>query len=255
MRITKAVVPAAGRGTRLLPATRAVPKELLPLGRKPAIQYVMEELAAAGLRQVLLISGPGKRAIQGYFEGGGEPELQFAHVQQDEPRGLADAVALAEPFVGTEPFVVALGDSFIVSQEAESVLSRMLAAHAARCPAATIAVEAVPQEAVSRYGVVAPKEPVEEAFRDSRHHRETEGGRGAEQPGCCRPLPSRSHHLRRHPPHQTRPWRRTLDHRRAAHSAPGGPRSHLRPPNRPRTPPRRRQFRELLSRLPRSGVQ
>jgi UTP--glucose-1-phosphate uridylyltransferase len=168
MRITKAVVPAAGRGTRLLPATRVLPKEMLPLGRKPAIQYVMEEVAGAGLEEVVLISGPGKRAIADYFDGGGGPEpwqqLRYTHVLQEEPRGLADAVARAEEFVAGAPFVVALGDSFIVSDEPESVLSRMIAAHLARRPAATIAVQAIPQEHVGRYGVVAPKEPVEGPF-------------------------------------------------------------------------------------------
>jgi UTP--glucose-1-phosphate uridylyltransferase len=171
--ITKAVVPAAGRGTRLLPATRSQPKEMLPIGRKPTIQHVVEELAAAGLREVLLISGQGKRAIEDHLDRDGsvrgerhEPwmDLHFFHARQSAPRGLADAISLAEPFVAGEPFVVALGDSVILSQDGQPLLTRMMAAHAARRPAATIAVETVPHEAVSRYGIVAPKEPTEAAF-------------------------------------------------------------------------------------------
>lgn len=164
--ITKAVVPAAGRGTRLLPATRSQPKEMLPVGRKPTIQHVVEELAAAGLREVLLISGQGKRAIEdhldrdvGVNEEAQEPwmELRFFHARQSQPRGLADAISVAEPFVADQPFVVALGDSILVSRAKQPVLRRMIAVHAARRPAATIAVEEVPHESVDRYGIVAPK--------------------------------------------------------------------------------------------------
>jgi len=170
--ITKAVVPAAGRGTRLLPATRSQPKEMLPIGRKPTIQHVVEELAAAGLREVLLISGQDKRALEDHLDRGvvkgehHEPwmDLHFFHARQSAPRGLADAIALAEPFTAGEPFVVALGDSVILSKEQQPLLRRMMAVHAARRPAATIAVETVPREAVSRYGIVAAKEPVDAPF-------------------------------------------------------------------------------------------
>ena len=169
--ITKAVVPAAGRGTRLLPATRSQPKEMLPVGRKPTIQHVVEELAAAGLAEVLLISGQAKRAVEDHLdreaawnEEDHEPwmDLRFFHTRQSAPRGLADAVSLAEPFAAGQPFVVALGDSIIVSRSREPLLKRMLELHAKRRPAATIAVEEVPQGAVNRYGIVAP---VEEAGR------------------------------------------------------------------------------------------
>lgn len=165
-RITKAVVPAAGRGTRLLPATRSQPKEMLPVGRKPAIQHVVEELAGAGLREVLLISGRGKRAIEDHLdrdlatnEECVEPwmELRFFHARQSQPRGLADAISIAEPFAAGQPFVVALGDSIVLSRAREPVLTRMIAAHLEHRPAATIAVEEVAQEALGRYGVVAPE--------------------------------------------------------------------------------------------------
>ncbi len=171
--ITKAVVPAAGRGTRLLPATRSQPKEMLPVGRKPTIQHVVEELALSGLREVLLISGQDKRAIEDHLDrdacDNDEPhqpwmDLRFFHARQSQPRGLADAIAIAEPFAGGQPFVVALGDSIILSRHHEPVLKRMIAAHEKHRPVATIAVEEVPHEAVSRYGIVAPKGKPDSVF-------------------------------------------------------------------------------------------
>ncbi len=174
--ITKAVVPAAGRGTRLLPATRSQPKEMLPVGRKPTIQHVVEELAAAGLQEVLLISGQGKRAIEDHLDHQAgenleqhEPwmDLRFFHARQSVPRGLADAISVAEPFAAGRPFVVALGDSIVASKSPQPLLRRMVAIHAKRRPAATIAVEGVPRHAVNRYGIVAPKDDA--------------GGRGGEE--------------------------------------------------------------------------
>jgi len=171
--IVKAVVPAAGRGTRLLPATRSQPKEMLPVGRKPTIQHVMEELAGAGLREVLLISGQGKRAIEDHLDRDAaqndnslEPwtNLRLFHARQSVPRGLADAISIAEPFAADQPFVVALGDSIIVSHAAQPLLSRLIAVHERYRPAATIAVEEVPRESVSRYGIVAPRGKVGRFF-------------------------------------------------------------------------------------------
>lgn len=171
--ITKAVVPAAGRGTRLLPATRSQPKEMLPVGRKPTIQHVVEELAQSGLREVLLISGQGKRSIEDHLDRDACPndephqpwmDLRFFHARQSQPRGLADAIAIAEPFAGGQPFAVALGDSIILSRHHEHVLRRMIKVHEQRRPAATIAVEEVPHEAVSRYGIVAPKGKIGNIF-------------------------------------------------------------------------------------------
>jgi len=173
MVVTKAVVPAAGRGTRLMPATRSQPKEMLPVGRKPTIQHVVEELAAAGLREVLLISGQGKRAIEDHLDRdiarNGEVheswmDLRFYHARQSQPRGLADAIAIAEPFAGGQPFVVALGDSILVSRSAQPVVKRMIQVHMKHRPAATIAVEEVPWESVNRYGIVAPKGEPDHVF-------------------------------------------------------------------------------------------
>ena len=149
-----------------MPATRSQPKEMLPVGRRPTIQHVVEELAACGLQEVLLISGQGKRAIEDHLDRDAslneeehQPwmDLSFFHARQSHPRGLADAVAIAEPFAGGQPFVVALGDSILVSRSQRPVLERMVDVHSERRPAATIAVEEVPREAVNRYGIVAPK--------------------------------------------------------------------------------------------------
>ena len=143
------------------------------MGRKPTIQHVVEELAAAGLREVLLISGQGKRAIEDHLDhGAGENEekhqpwmdLRFFHARQSVPKGLADAISVAEPFAGGQPFAVALGDSIVVSHSPEPLLKRMIAVHERRHPAATIAVETVPHASVSRYGIVAPKGKVDHVF-------------------------------------------------------------------------------------------
>ena len=165
--ITKAILPAAGLGTRLLPATKAQPKEMLPVGRKPTIQYVVEELQAGGITQLLIVSGQGKRALEDHFDVTPEPNqqpaspewrpgLQILYTRQSVPEGLARAVGLGEAFVGDESFIVALGDSIIYHANGEPLLSRMLRAHEERQAAATIAVEVVPRQAVRSYGVVKP---------------------------------------------------------------------------------------------------
>lgn len=172
--INLAVVPAAGRGTRLLPATRSQPKEMLPVGRKPTIQHVVEELAAAGMKEVLLISGQNKRALEdhldrhvGHSEESTQPwmNLHFFYARQSTPKGLADAISIAEPFAAGRPFVVALGDTIMLSHSRRSLLKRMIAAHEKYKPAATISVEAIPNpQHLSRYGIVAPVDKVGEEF-------------------------------------------------------------------------------------------
>jgi len=157
-----------------MPATRSQPKEMLPVGRKPTIQHVVEELAVSGLHEVLLISGQGKRAIEDHLDrdaGVNHEEhapwmdLRFFHARQSQPRGLADAIAIGEPFAGGKPFVVALGDTILVSHARQPLLARMIDVHAKRRPAATIAVEEVPHELVSRYGIVSPEGEPDSVFR------------------------------------------------------------------------------------------
>jgi len=143
-----AVVPVAGRGTRLLPLTRAVPKELLPLDGKPIVEHVVDELHAAGVDRIALVTRAGKGAIEDHFD-----DRRIVAVRQGEPRGLGDAVACAQTLSSGGPFVVALGDCVY---RTPAVVTALLAAHAAEPDAAAvIAVERVAPERISRYGVVA----------------------------------------------------------------------------------------------------
>jgi UTP--glucose-1-phosphate uridylyltransferase len=185
MGICKAVIPAAGLGTRLLPATKSQPKEMLPVGRKPTIQYVVEELEAAGINQILIITGQKKRAIEDHFdrdtellrllEEKGDQALinslkheeagvQLFYTRQSEQLGTAHAIRLAENFVDDEPFVVCLGDSIIKSEEPGSFLKRLIKTHEARNAVVTIAFQEVKPEDVVKYGIAVP-DP--EHFEDS----------------------------------------------------------------------------------------
>jgi UTP--glucose-1-phosphate uridylyltransferase len=160
--ITDAVIPVSGLGTRLLPATRSQPKEMLPVIDKPVVQYVVEELAAAGITRVLFVTGRRKRAIEDHFDA--DPELedvavpgdgvQFLYTRQPRPAGLGDALARARGFAGDGGTVVALGDAIVSG----SVVSRLIAAYEAGGIAAVVAVEEVPEQDVSRYGVVVTDE-------------------------------------------------------------------------------------------------
>jgi len=182
--IVKVVVPVAGMGTRLLPATKSQPKEMLPVGRRPVVQYVVEELQAAGLNQILFVTGRKKSAIEDHFDadpelirmlsaGGGyellkelnftETDASFFYTRQSMPKGLADAVNHARRFVGDDHFVVALGDSIITSRDGSSFLQDMIASHLQSGAACTIAVEEVNPEDVYRYGIVKPKAGMEDA--------------------------------------------------------------------------------------------
>jgi len=177
MRITKAVVPAAGAGTRLLPVTKSQPKEMLPVGRKPVVQYVVEEIERAGLRHVIFVTGRRKVAIENHFDRdleltrllreNGKADLldallfeqnglSFSYVRQGEPKGLADAILTARHVVGDEDFVVALGDAIIEDGSGEELLGRLICCHQENAAAATIAVEEVTEDQVSKYGIVVP---------------------------------------------------------------------------------------------------
>jgi UTP--glucose-1-phosphate uridylyltransferase len=159
--IRRAVVPAAGLGTRLRPLTYAFPKELLPVGRKPVLGYVMEELASAGITEVLFIVSEAKPQIRGYFgeifeATPGAEHVRCSYAIQEEQKGLGHAIALAEEWCAGSPFVVAFGDCIIESKAEWTPLQRMVATHVSEGSAATTLVETVPLERVSRYGIVAP---------------------------------------------------------------------------------------------------
>ena len=172
MKVRKAVIPAGGLGTRFLPASKTVPKELLPILDKPMIQYAVEEAAEAGVRQVIIVTSPGKDALENYFRqdpgleqvltSSGSTEVlekvrrvsSLAHVSfvtQEQPLGLGHAVLTAKDLVGAEPFVVILPDDVI--WHSEGATQQMLRVFE-RYGASVVAVEEVAPEAVKNYGVV-----------------------------------------------------------------------------------------------------
>lgn len=172
--VTKAVIPAAGLGTRFLPATKATPKEMLPVVDRPAIQYVVEEAVRAGLHDVLMITGRNKRALEDHFDRVPVLERQLAeqgkdallasvletnelggdlhYVRQGDPKGLGHAVLRAKRHVGDEAFAVLLGDDLI--DEKEDLLSRMVEVQE-RTGGSVVALMEVPCEAISAYGAAA----------------------------------------------------------------------------------------------------
>jgi UTP--glucose-1-phosphate uridylyltransferase len=170
--VRKAVFPAAGLGTRFLPATKAQPKEMLPLVDKPIIQYGVEEAVASGIDNIILVTGRGKNAIEDHFDVSVELEsfldargkkeqlaevrkisnlINFAYVRQGEPLGLGHAVLVTRELVGDEPFAVILGDDVI---DAEPPAIRQLIDVFQRVQGPVLAVERVPREEISSYGVI-----------------------------------------------------------------------------------------------------
>jgi UTP--glucose-1-phosphate uridylyltransferase len=175
--VRKAVIPAAGLGTRFLPATKVQPKEMLPVVDKPSIQYVVEEAVEAGLDDILIITGRGKRAIEDHFDRNVELELHLEqtgkvdllkevqavtdlayvhYIRQHDPLGLGHAVSVAREHVGSEPFAVLLGDDIMVDEA--RLLRSMLAVHD-NYNASVLAILEVPREEISAYGC-AEVEPV-----------------------------------------------------------------------------------------------
>ncbi len=175
--IRKAVIPAAGLGTRMLPLTKSQPKEMLPLGRKPCIQYIVEELADAGITQILFITGQKKRAIEDHFDKdtglekmlsmSGQQDIleelkfhdldvSYFYTRQSVPQGLGHAVGCARDFICGEPFVIALGDSIIHSDEDRSLLKRMMDQSEADSGSFVIGTQSVPLGDVHKYGMIKP---------------------------------------------------------------------------------------------------
>lgn len=185
MAIDLAVVPVAGRGTRLLPLTKSQPKEMLPVGRKPVVQYVVEELVRCGIGRILFITGPGKTAIENHFDIDAEliqllrekgqeellaelaferEDVEYFYTRQRRQLGLGHAVLCAEPVVGRQSFVVALGDSIIGLNAQSSVVRLMMEQFEARRAAAVVAFEEVPREDVVHYGIAKPRDGGSEVF-------------------------------------------------------------------------------------------
>ena len=174
MVIKSALVPVAGLGTRLLPATKSQPKEMLPVARKPIVQYVVEELVSNGIQQILFVTGRSKASIENHFDH--DPELcraladankqdllkeldfeamkaNFFYTRQRMQRGLGDAVLCGENFAGEEPFLVALGDSILGLNAVARAVGRMADVFESKRASCVIAVEEVPLEEVGKYGI------------------------------------------------------------------------------------------------------
>ncbi len=173
-KIRKAIIPAAGLGTRFLPATKAQPKEMLPIVDKPTIQYIVEEAVASGIEDILIITGRGKRAIEDHFDHTLEVELlleqkgnldlldminnisnmvDIHYVRQKQPRGLGHAVYCARKFIGDEPFAVLLGDDVIVSEK--PCLKQLMEVYY-NVGGSVLGVQRVDKKDVSKYGIVEP---------------------------------------------------------------------------------------------------
>lgn len=180
--IRKAVIPAAGLGTRFLPATKAQPKEMLPIVDKPAIQYIIEEAIQSGIEEILIITGRNKRAIEDHFDRNIELEMTLKaqgkydllglveelsnvtihYVRQKEAKGLGHAVLCAKQFVGNEPFAVLLGDDII---DSPVPCLRQLMDVYSDYPGTILGVQEVPKHKVSSYGVVKPSPVIENLWQ------------------------------------------------------------------------------------------
>ena len=176
-RIRKAVIPAAGFGTRFLPATKATPKEMLPIVDKPTIQYIVEEALASGIEDILIISGHAKRAIEDHFdsapileaelEAKGKTEMlemvrkisdiNVHYIRQKHMRGLGDAILCASAFIDNEPFAVLLGDDVVYNPAPEMPALKQLMDMYTQTGATILGCQKVPKEKVSSYGIVAGK--------------------------------------------------------------------------------------------------
>ncbi|MCT3525542.1 UTP--glucose-1-phosphate uridylyltransferase GalU [Latilactobacillus curvatus] len=181
MKVRKAVIPAAGLGTRFLPATKAMAKEMLPIVDKPTIQFIVEEAKASGIEDILIITGKGKRPIEDHFDSAPELEqnlkaknktamlkmvnettdmgVNLYFIRQSHPNGLGDAVRLAKSFVADEPFVVMLGDDLM---EDKVPLSKQLINEYEETHASQLAVMKVPHNEVDKYGVINPENKVKD---------------------------------------------------------------------------------------------
>lgn len=174
MTVRKAIIPAAGLGTRFLPATKAQPKEMLPIVDKPTIQYIVEEAIASGIEDIIIVTGKGKRAIEDHFDFAQELEQNLEskgkfdlldrvrystnladihYIRQKEPKGLGHAVWCARKFIGDEPFAVLLGDDIVQS---DTPCLRQLINQYEETHSAVIGVQTVPDNETHRYGIVQP---------------------------------------------------------------------------------------------------
>ncbi len=183
--VKKAIIPAAGLGTRFLPATKAMPKEMLPIVDKPTIQYIVEEAIASGIEDIIIVTGKGKRAIEDHFDHSFELEqnllekgkyemlekvqapsqINIHYIRQKEPKGLGHAVWCACKFIGNEPFAVLLGDDIV---QAETPCLRQLMNQYEATRSSVIGVQTVPENEAHRYGIIDPLEQKGRSYQVSR---------------------------------------------------------------------------------------
>lgn len=184
-KVRKAIIPAAGLGTRFLPATKAMPKEMLPIVDKPTIQYIVEEAIESGVEDIIVVTGKGKRAIEDHFDIAFELEhileqqgkfdilekvrksshVNLHYIRQKEAKGLGHAVWCARNFIGNEPFAVLLGDDIV---EAEVPCTRQLIEQYERTGRSVIGVQTVCVDQTHRYGIVDPGERVDNLYQVNR---------------------------------------------------------------------------------------
>ena len=183
MKVRKAIIPAAELGTRFLPATKAQPKEMLPIVDKPTIQYIIEEAVASGIEDIIIVSGRSKRSIEDHFDKSVELELELEKsgktdmlemvrdisemanihtIRQKEPRGLGHAIYTARHFIGNEPFAVLLGDDVVVSKQ--PCLQQMLEVYN-EYHTSVLGVQKVKHEVVSKYGIVDCKKVDDRVYK------------------------------------------------------------------------------------------
>lgn len=183
MNVKKAIIPAAGLGTRFLPATKAQPKEMLPIVDKPTIQYIIEEAVEAGIQDIIVVTGRNKRSIEDHFDRSIELEFELEkgekqemlamvreisemanihYIRQKEPRGLGHAILAAKHFIGGEPFAVLLGDDVVISKQ--PCLGQMLDVFK-EYQTSILGVQTVPHEVVDKYGIIAGKQVDERVYK------------------------------------------------------------------------------------------
>jgi UTP--glucose-1-phosphate uridylyltransferase len=182
MQVRKVVIPTAGWGTRLLPITKAVPKVMLPVGKKPVVQYVVDEAVHAGINEIIFITGRGEEIIRHHFSPDHDLRyhlvkkrnrqslrdlefekipLHYYYVRQDEPRGLGNAILQAQDQVEDEVFAVALGDTIMDSPPGMSIIKKLCQVREERSAAAVLAVEFKEKSCISQYGVIDPVSNIE----------------------------------------------------------------------------------------------
>ena len=181
-RIRKAIIPAAGLGTRFLPATKAMPKEMLPIVDKPTIQYIIEEAIESGIEDIIIVTGKGKRAIEDHFDNAFELEnnlmekkkfellekvqapskVDIHYIRQKEPKGLGHAVWCARRFIGDEPFAVLLGDDIV---QADTPCLKQLINEYEKTSSSIIGVQTVPEEETHRYGIIDPSNQIDRRYK------------------------------------------------------------------------------------------